>query len=123
MDSDDKELLDVRIADTEGFSGIHSRSSTITDPRMYPKDLPECLQPLLKGLAEDLNSRESEGLAAAIYEYRYVFSSGPANMGRTDLVTHMIDTMIDMIDMIEHRPIRLTPRWHPAQPIPPELLW
>ena len=41
---------------------------------------------------------EREDLAAAIYEYKDVFSSGPADMGRTDLVTHSIDTG-------EHRPM------------------
>ncbi len=89
FDSDDEELLDVRTADTTGFRGIHSRSNTCTDARMDPKDLPE-----------DLTLREHEELAAAIYEYRDVFSSGPADMGRTDLVTHTIDTG-------EHRPVRL----------------
>ena len=49
-------------------------------------------------LADDLTLREREELAAAIYEYRDVFSSGPADMGQTDLVTHTIDTG-------EHRPI------------------
>ncbi len=33
-------------------------------------------------LADDLTLREREELVAAIYEYRDVFSSGPADMGR-----------------------------------------
>ena len=45
-------------------------------------------------------------LAAAIYEYRNIFSSGPYDMEQTDLVTHTIDTG-------EHRPIRLRPRGLP----------
>ena len=31
-------------------------------------------------------------MAAAIYEYRDVFSSGPTDMGRTGLIKHTIDT-------------------------------
>ncbi len=57
----------------------------------------------MEWIAEDITPREREELAVAIYEYRDVFSSGPADMGRTDLVTHSIDTG-------EHRPIRLPPR-------------
>ena len=71
-----------------------------TDVCMDPKDLCEHLQPLMEGLAEYLTLQEREELAVAIYEYRDVFSSGPVDMGRPDLVTHMIDTG-------EHRPIRL----------------
>ncbi len=104
FDSDDEELLDVHTADTAGFSGIKSRSNTRNDARMDPKDLPEHLQPLMQDLADDLTLREREELAAAIYEYRDVFSSGPADMDRTDLVT---------IDTGEHRPIRLPPRQLP----------
>ncbi len=70
---------------------------------MDPKDLPEHLQPLIEWVAEDLTIREREELAAVIYEYRDVFSSGPTDMGRTDLVTHSIDTG-------ENRPTRLPPR-------------
>ncbi len=72
------------------------------DTCMDPKDLPEHLQPLMEWISEDI-TREREELAAAIYEYRDVFSSGPEDMGQTDLVTHTIDTG-------EHRPIRLSPR-------------
>ncbi len=57
----------------------------------------------MQDLADDLTLYECEELAAAIYEYRDVFSIGPADMGLTDLVTHTIDTG-------EHRPIRLPPR-------------
>ncbi len=85
FDSDDEGLLDVRTADTAGFSGINSCSNMRTDMCMDPKDLPEHLQPLMQDLVDDLTLREREELAAAIYEYRDVFSSGPADMGRTDL--------------------------------------
>ncbi len=65
-----------------------------------PKDLPEQLQPLMEWISEDITAREREELAAAIYEYRDVFSSAPEDIGQTDLVTHTIDTG-------EHRPICL----------------
>ncbi len=42
-------------------------------------------------------------LRALRFHLRDVFSSGPADMSRTDLVTHTIDTG-------EHRPIRLSLR-------------
>ncbi len=73
---------------------------------MDPKDLPEHRHPSMEGLAEDLTLLECEELAVAIYEYRDVFSSGPVDMVRTDLVTHTVDTN-------EHRPIRLPPRQLP----------
>ncbi len=60
--------------------------------RMGPADLPEYLQPLMEGVADDLTLRQREELAAAIYEFRDVFSSGPTDMGRTGLVKHTIDT-------------------------------
>ncbi len=70
---------------------------------MHPKDLPEHLQPLMEWVANDLTIHDREELAATIYEYRDVFSSGPTDMGRTDLVTHSIDTG-------ENRLIYLPPR-------------
>ncbi len=60
---------------------LKSRSNMHNDARMDPKDLPEHLQPLMQDLADDLTLREHEELAAAIYEYRDVFSSVPADMG------------------------------------------
>ena len=70
---------------------------------MDPADLPEYLQPLMEGVADDLTLQQREELAAAIYEYRDVFSSGPTDMGRTGLVKHTIDTG-------DQRPIWLPPR-------------
>ena len=70
------------------------------------KDLPEHLQHLMELVAEDLTLREREELTAAVYVYRDAFSSGPTDMGRTDLVTHSIDTG-------ENRSIRLPPRHLP----------
>ncbi len=55
-------------------------------------DLPEYLQPLMEGMADDLTLRQREELAAAIYEFRDMLSSGPTDMGRTDLIKHTIDT-------------------------------
>ena len=56
----------------------------------------------MEGVSEDLTLRQREELAAAIYEHRDVFSSGPMDMGRTGLVKHMIDTG-------DQRPVRLPP--------------
>ncbi len=57
----------------------------------------------MEWISEYITTREREELAAAIYKYRDVFSSGPEDMGQIDLVTHTIDTG-------EHRPIGLHPR-------------
>ena len=57
----------------------------------------------MEGVADDLTLQQREELAAAIYEYQDVFSSGPTDMGRTGLVKHTIDTG-------DQRPIRLLPR-------------
>ncbi len=105
-DSDDEELLlDVQGTTKTGTKtqGAQSYSNARVYPRMDPERLPEHLKPLMLDLSEDITIREREELAAAIYEYQDVFSSGPDDMGCTDLVTHSIDTG-------EHRPIRLPPR-------------
>ncbi len=73
------------------------------DPRMDSADLPEYLQPWMEGVADDLTLQQRKKLAAAIYEYRDVFSSGPTDMGRTGLVKHTIDRG-------HQRSIRLLPR-------------
>ncbi len=52
------------------------------DIHMDPADLPEYLQPLMEGVSEDLTLRQREELAAAIYEHRDVFSSGPTGHGK-----------------------------------------
>ncbi len=91
MMSDDV-LTDVRAP------GITSRSVSAKTPRanarddacMDLKDLPEYLQPLMEWISEEITTRECEELAAAIYEYRNVFSNGPEDMGQTDLVTLLI---------------------------------
>ncbi len=73
---------------------------------MDPADLPEYLQPLMERVVDDLTLRLREELAAAIYEFREVFSSVPTDTGRTGLVKHTINT--------EHQqPIRLQPRHWP----------
>ena len=104
-DSDDEELTAIRAA------GITDRIASAKTPHvnacddagMDPKDIPEHLQSLMEWIAEYISTRECEELAVAIYEYRDIFSSGPEDMGQTDLVTHTIDTR-------EHSPIRLPPR-------------
>ena len=92
-DSDDDKLLDMRTAGIVSFGNIGSypQSNIWLDVRINPKDLPRYLQPLIKGLSEDLSTREHEQLTTAIYVYKYVFSSSPADMRQTDLITHSID--------------------------------
>ena len=104
-ESDDDELTDVRATGimSKSASAKTTNTNARDDERMDPKDLPEHLQPLVEWISEDITTQEREELAAAIYEYRNVFSSGPEDVGQTDLVTHTIDTG-------EHRPIRLPPR-------------
>ncbi len=104
-ESDNDDLTDARA------TGIASKSASVKTPRanacddvrMDPKDLPEHLQPFMEWISEHITTRVHEELAAAIYEYRDVFSSGPEDIRQTDLVTHTIDTG-------DHRPIRLPPR-------------
>ncbi len=99
-DSDDGVLLDVQTAakTSAGTGKKLPHHNERLDALLDPKDLPEHLQPLMEWIAEDITPRERGELAAAIYEYRDLFSIGPAKMGRTDLVTLSIDTG-------EHRPI------------------
>ncbi len=104
-DSDDGELVNVRTAvSTDVGTGKKiPRHHERMDARLNPKDPPEHLQPLMEWIAEDITPQEREELAAAIYKYQDIFSSGPEDMGRTDLVTHSIDTG-------KNRPICLPPR-------------
>ena len=62
------------------------------DPQIDPKELPEYLQPLMKGLADGLSIHQWEELAEVIYESRDVFNKGPTDMGQTGLVKHTINT-------------------------------
>ncbi len=104
-DSDDGELVDVctAVSTYVGTGKKIPRCNECMDTRLNPKDLPEHLQPLMEWIAEDITPGEREELAAAIYEYRDVFSSGPEDMGQTNLVTHSLDTG-------ENRPICLPAR-------------
>ncbi len=101
-ESDDDELTDVLATGITGksVSAKTPRANALDEARMDPKDLREHLQPLMEWISEYITTREREELAAAIYEYRDVFSSGLEDMGQTDLVTYTIDTG-------EHRPICL----------------
>ncbi len=67
---------------------------------MDPADLPEYLHPLMEEVSKDLILHQKADLAAAIYEFRDVFSSGSTDMG---LVKHTIDTG-------DQRPIQLPSR-------------
>ncbi len=105
-DSEDEEWLRDGCVKYHPEATLWGRAAfrpTRVDPRMDPADLPEYLQTLMKGVADDLTLQQQEELAAAIYECRDVFSSGPTDMGRTGFVKHTIDTG-------DQRPIRLLPR-------------
>ncbi len=108
-DSEDKGWLrDGRIkyhpaAALQGCAAFRPRR---VDIHMDPAHLPDYFQPLMEGVADDLTLRQREELAAAIYEFRDMFSSGPTDMGRTGLVKRSIDTR-------DQRPIRLPPRQLP----------
>ncbi len=54
----------------------------------------------MEEVADDLNLRQREELAAAFYKYWDVFSSDPTDMGRTGLAKHTINTG-------DQRPVRL----------------
>ena len=51
---------------------------------MDPTDLPEYLQPLMEGVADNLTLRQREELATTIYEFRDVFSSGRQTWAELD---------------------------------------
>ncbi len=91
-DSNDAELVDVRMAINTDIGNVRKlpRYDECMNAHLNPKDLLEHLQPLMEWMTEDITPREQEELTAAIYEYRYVFSSRRDDMA-THLVTHMID--------------------------------
>ncbi len=53
-----------------GLSKVTLQASTRMDPQIDPKELPEYLQPLTKGIADGLSIHQWEELAAVIYEFR-----------------------------------------------------
>ncbi len=85
---------------------LHCKDVLLFDLSMDPVDLPEYLHQLMEREADDLALRQREELAAVIYEFRDVFSSGPTDMGRIGLVKHTIDTG-------DQRPVHLPPRCLP----------
>ncbi len=105
-DSDDEGWLwdgHIKYCPEAALRGRATFRPTQVDTRMDPADFLEYLQPLMEGVADDLTLRQWEELAAAIYEHRDIFSSGPTDMSRKGLVKHTIDTG-------DQRPIRLLPR-------------
>ena len=59
--------------------------------------------PLMNDLATDITQAQRTELQETLLEYQDVFSSGPEDVGLTDMVEHTIDTG-------DSRPIRLPPR-------------
>ncbi len=105
-DSDDEGWLRnerVKYRPDTTLQGHATFRPTWVDVRMDPADLPEYLQPLMEGVANDLILQQREELAAAIYEFWDVFRSGPTDMGRTGLAKQTINTG-------DQRPVRLPPR-------------
>jgi hypothetical protein len=82
-----------------------STRNTSKSPRRREaeENLPDHLKPLMTGLAADLTEDQRRQVAGLILDYQDVFSSGPDDMGHTDLVQHQIDTG-------DARPIRSPPR-------------
>ncbi len=81
-ESDVDELTDVCATGITDKGASAKTPNACDDTRMDPKDLPQHLQPLMEWISEDITTREREELAAAIYEYRDVFSSGLEDMGQ-----------------------------------------
>ncbi len=97
-DSEDEESMNVctESVSSGGTCKKSHRINTQDDACMDPKDW----------RADNISMLEREEVAAAIYEYRDVFSSVPDDTGQTNMVPHSIETG-------DHRPIFLPPRWLP----------
>ena len=63
-------------------------------------------QSLLDKLADDLTQQHRNKVNDLLNEFDLIFSEGPYDMGRTELVEHTVDTG-------NHRPIRQGLRRHP----------
>ncbi len=101
-DSDNDELLDVHT--TVQHVLTNKRSCVVTSVWLWseskgPVWTAATLNVGFSGVPYLWNAR---GISCSIYKYRTVSSSGPHNMGWTDLVMHSIDTW-------EHHPIPLPP--------------
>jgi RNase H-like domain found in reverse transcriptase/Reverse transcriptase (RNA-dependent DNA polymerase) len=69
------------------------------------------VQPLIDNLPPDLTAEERVKATALIHEYSHLFSKSDRDMGRTDLLTHVINTG-------DAKPIRETLRRHPLSQLP-----
>ena len=71
-----------------------------------PKANPDVIAPLLEQLPDDLTDNQRSRVEDLLRSYDDIFSKGEYDMGRTNLVEHVIDTG-------NHRPIRQGLRRHP----------
>ena len=109
--SDDEEELSATVRavsapHSEDWKNLKAGDDTAAkrEPGLLdPSSLPKHLQPLLEGLASDVTVRQKHQLASVLDKYQDVFSNGPNDIGRTNLVNHEIDTG-------ESRPIRVPAR-------------
>jgi hypothetical protein len=112
-DEEDPPLASVPVTSRQPGTDTPHRVHAVLDSQPKPvkrtrrkamvQDLPPHLQTLMVGLADDLTDDQRQQIAGALLDYQDVFSSGPDDMGHTDLVQHQIDTG-------DTRPIRTPPR-------------
>ena len=65
--------------------------ATEAKKRRKPRNF-DHIKPLLEGVSQDMSNKEKGQLWELLKEYADVFSSGKMDMGRTNLVSHQIDT-------------------------------
>ena len=87
---------------TDGLSGQLS-----TSVQVFQGPLPEHLQGLLDRSIGELTTDQTSQVRQVIWRYQTVFSSGPSDLGRTDVIKHRIDTG-------DNRPVKLPPRKIPV---------
>lgn len=95
----------TRVAECEPVEADAIRSVCVVqdqDKRSL-KQLPEHLKAMFAESSEFLLPDQSQALRQLLLQYQQVFSSGPKDVGRTDLVKHKIETG-------DARPIKIPPR-------------
>ena len=75
----------------------------ISSEQRQTKEMPEHLKDLYTRSTEFLVESEQKEVKALLLKFQHVFSAGPDDLGRTDVVQHKIDTG-------DAKPIRIPPR-------------
>ena len=104
----DKEVvLDVGtpICDSEEISTMPALEEELSEKEQDPIKL------LLQAVDSSVSDPEKAELAVLLKKYRHVFSQGPLDMGRTDVVQHEID-------MGDNKPVRQALRPQPLAMLP-----